>query len=250
MFPIRDDNPTDIAPLVTFAIMGVCVGAWCLLQGAGFDADVLTSSVCQLGAIPGEITGGWSGGGESPCTPGGFTWTTLISSMFLHGSWLHLIGNMWFLWIFGNNVEDSMGHGRFIVFYLLCGLLASLAHVVSDPSSSIPMVGASGAISAVMGAYLLLYPRARVRTLLVLLVFISFVEVPAWIYLVIWFVLQIAAWEFQRTGGAGGVAIWAHIAGFVGGFFLILLFRKPQFAKSRRPRVRVPKPPLGGGGRR
>ncbi len=241
MFPIRDDNPTEIAPLVTIAIIGVCVAVWWGLQGAGFDAGALAGSVCELGAIPGEITGRWTGGGGSPCAIGGLNRGSLLTSMFLHGSWMHLIGNMWFLWIFGNNVEDSMGHGRFLLFYLLCGLVASLAHVFSDPSSSVPVVGASGAISAIMGAYLVLYPRAKVRTLLVLLVFITFIEIPAWLYLVYWFLLQVAAWEFQGSQGAGGVAVWAHLGGFIVGFVLILLFKNPKLVNAKRAKVKLSK---------
>ena len=155
MFPLYDDNPTEIFPLVTLLIMGVCVAVWVYVQGAGFSEQALTSSVCAFGAIPAEVTGRVAAvprmAGGLPCRLGGLTWPTLFTSMFLHGSWMHLIGNLWFLWIFGNNVEDSMGHGRYLVFYLLAGLVAGASHIASAPSSPLPMVGASGAISAIMG---------------------------------------------------------------------------------------------------
>ncbi|HZD03777.1 MAG TPA: rhomboid family intramembrane serine protease, partial [Longimicrobiales bacterium] len=162
MFPLRDDNPTELFPVVTLAIIAACTAVWLWIQGGGFDPRTLTDSLCALGAIPAEITGAGGAGAYrgSPCGPGGLTWPALLTSMFLHGGWMHLIGNMWFLWIFGNNVEDSMGHLRFVVFYLLCGMVAAVAHVISAPASGLPVVGASGAISGVMGAYLVLYPRA------------------------------------------------------------------------------------------
>src|SRR5688572_12670238 len=140
-------------------VIAACVAVWLLIQGAGASEPRLIGSVCELGAIPAEVTGRGSGG---ECRFGGLTWEALLTSMFLHGSWMHLLGNMLFMWIFGNNIEDSMGHLRFLAFYLLTGLAAAGAHVIWDPSSTAPMVGASGAISGIMGAYLVLYPRARV----------------------------------------------------------------------------------------
>jgi membrane associated rhomboid family serine protease len=176
---------------------------------------------------------GRADGGPGPCRLGGFTWQALFSSMFLHASWMHLIGNMWFLWIFGNNVEDSMGHLRFGLFYLLTGLVAALAHVVTDPSSPIPMVGASGAISAVMGAYLVLHPRARVHTLFFFLVFIRVIPLPAWVILGYWIVLQVGS-SLLEPGTGGGVAYTAHIGGFVAGAALIFLFRNPGLVGAKR----------------
>src|SRR5688572_11310513 len=158
--------------------------------------DLLANSICHFGAIPAEITGRTEFGGIElgpdlpPCLFGGYTWQTMMSSMFMHGSWLHLIGNMWFLWLFGNNVEDSMGHLRYLVFYLLCGVIAAAAHVYTNLDSMIPTVGASGAISAVMGAYLLLYPRARVHTLFILFIFIKIIPIPAWFVLAQYLVVQ------------------------------------------------------------
>jgi membrane associated rhomboid family serine protease len=252
MFPLYDDNPTEIFPLVTLVIMGACAGTWVLLQGAGFSEPDLLGSVCSFGTIPAEITGGagragpYSGGG--PCRLGGLTWPTMITSMFLHGGWLHLVGNLWFLWIFGNNVEDSMGHGRFMVFYLLTGLVATGAHIASDPSSTLPMVGASGAISAIMGAYLVLYPKARVHTLFIIIIFIRVFPLPAWYFLLFWFSLQVAFSRLLMTGGGGGVAFWAHIGGFVAGVALVKLFQNRVLVDAKRSRVRVTRKDLRGGG--
>ena len=252
MFPLYDDNPTEIFPLVTLLIMGVCVGMWVLVQGGGFSEPALTGSVCALGTIPAEITGQLPSGGPTPggmpCPLGGLTWPTMITSMFLHGSWMHLVGNLWFLWIFGNNVEDSMGHGRFLVFYLLTGLLASGGHIASDPSSAIPMVGASGAISAIMGAYLVLYPKARVHTLFIIIIILRVFPLPAWFFLLYWFSLQIAYSSLEMSGGGGGVAFWAHIGGFVGGVALVKLFQNRVLVTAKRSRVQLRRQDLKGGG--
>ena len=248
MFPIRDDNPTELVPLVTLAIIGACVTVWLSVQGGGFQEAALRDSVCSLGAIPAELTGGGEGSfSGSPCAPGGLTWSALVTSMFLHGSWMHLIGNMWFLWIFGNNIEDSMGHLRFILFYLLCGTVAAMAHVLSEPASALPVVGASGAISAIMGAYLVLYPAARVRTLLVLIIFITFVDLPAWLYLGYWFVLQLAS-SSARSGAVGGVAFMAHIGGFVAGLVLIFVFRNRRLVGAKRAHVKLSRDQIEHGG--
>lgn len=238
MFPLRDDNPAELFPVITFAIILVTVGVWVVVQGAGLSEAALVGSVCTFGAIPAELsgTGAW---GDSPCSPGGLAWGALATSMFLHGGWGHLVGNMWFLWIFGNNVEDSMGHFRFLGFYLITGLVAALAHALSDPASPLPMVGASGAISAIMGAYLVLYPRARVKTLIFLFIFITVVEIPAFAYLGYWFLLQLVGMAVPVA--AGGVAFWAHVAGFVAGVVLIFLFRDPQLVRAKRARVVLPR---------
>jgi membrane associated rhomboid family serine protease len=152
----------------------------------------------------------------------------VLTSMFLHGSWMHLIGNMWFLWLFGNNVEDSMSRPRFVVFYVACGLTAALLQVVVDPASAIPMVGASGAISGVMGAYLVLFPRVRVFTLLPLGFIFTTVALPAWAMLIYWAVLQLFG-GFSRLGDeGGGVAFWAHVGGFVAGVVLVKMFDRPD----------------------
>jgi membrane associated rhomboid family serine protease len=225
---------------------------WVLYQGAGFSEPVLMNSVCTLGAIPAEVTGQWAGerlaGGGAVCRMGGVTWPALITSMFLHGSWMHLIGNLWFLWIFGNNVEDSMGHGRFLVFYLLTGLVAAGGHVLSDPGSVVPMVGASGAISAIMGAYLLLYPRARVHTLIIIIIIFRVISLPAWFFLLYWFLLQVASSRMQGGGASGGVAFWAHIGGFLAGLALVKLFQNRVLVEAKRSKRQLSRRDLRGGG--
>ena len=154
--------------------------------------------------------------------------------MFLHGSWMHLIGNMWFLWIFGNNVEDSMGRGRFVVFYLLTGLVAAFAQVVTNPGSSVPMVGASGAISGVMGGYLVLYPRVRVFALLPLGFLMTSIALPAWVMLVYWLGLQLVSGLLSAGGEGGGVAFAAHVGGFVAGVVLVKLFARSEYVAAHR----------------
>jgi membrane associated rhomboid family serine protease len=245
VFPLRDDNPTLLTPYVTWALVLANVAVWIFLEGAGTSPRVLGEAVCTYGAIPAEITGrtgGMSGvdlgPGAPACLFGGLTWSAVLTSMFMHGGWMHLISNMWFLWIFGNNVEDSMGHLRFLVFYVLCGALASAAHIVSAPGSAVPMVGASGAISAVMGAYLLLYPRVRVHTLFIIIIFIRIVPVPAWIILIWWFVLQVLSGLVDPATG-GGVAFWAHVGGFVAGLSLVKLFENRQLVAARRRHIRL-----------
>ncbi len=195
-------------------------------------------SLCRFGTIPGELTGALRPGetvsfGPYRCSLGGLTWGTVLTSMFLHGGWLHLVGNMWFLWVFGNNIEDSMGHLRFVAFYLLCGVAASLAHVFTTASSGVPTVGASGAISGVMGAYLLLYPRVRVDTLLFFFIFIRIIPLPAWFMLGYWFFIQLVAGGMTPAGG-GGVAYWAHVGGFVAGLVLIKLFEKEELVGAKQ----------------
>jgi membrane associated rhomboid family serine protease len=252
MFPLYDDNPTEIFPLVTVLIMGACVAVWVYVQGAGFSAEALTGSVCAWGVIPSEITGRLGDIGHvaaaGPCPGGGMAWPTLVTSMFLHGSWMHLLGNLWFLWIFGNNVEDSMGHGRFLLFYLLAGLVASGSHIASASASPLPMVGASGAISAIMGAYLLLYPRARVYTLFIIIVIIRVFPLPAWFFLLYWFSLQVASSWIQAPAGTGGVAFWAHIGGFLAGLALVMVFRNRALVAAKRSGRKVRRTDLRGRG--
>lgn len=232
MFPIRDDNPAELPPIVTVGIILATFAVWILAQGAGLSMEAMEASVCNLGAIPAEMVGGSAAWGQSPCEPGGLAFGALFTSMFLHGGWGHILGNMWFLWIFGNNVEDSMGHLRFLIFYVLCGLAAAGAHVFSDPTSTLPMVGASGAISAIMGAYLLLYPRAKVKTVIFIVIFLTVIELPAFLYLGYWFLLQLFGVLGPSVGG--GVAFWAHIGGFIAGLILVLLFRNPRLVRAKR----------------
>lgn len=238
MFPYRDDNPTFLTPYVTVALILANLIIWGWAQGFGMEPS-LSASVCRLGLIPGELLGRLPVGTEVPaghgmvCVVGTVpTWHTAVTSMFLHGGWFHLIGNMWFLWVFGNNVEDSMGHGRFVAFYLLCGLAAAAVQVAMDPASAIPMVGASGAISGVMGAYVLLYPRVRVRIIVFLGIIFFRTGLPAWAMLGYWFLLQLAG-ASMAPPGEGGVAFWAHAGGFVAGLALILLFRDPKLIARR-----------------
>jgi membrane associated rhomboid family serine protease len=213
---------------------------WLFVQGAG-AAYPLARAVCNLGLIPGELTGTLPPGTRFPIGDGLICLTDpgpqvshLVTSMFLHGSWMHLIGNMWFLWLFGNNVEDSMGRIRFVIFYLLSGLTAALAQVVTNPASPIPMVGASGAISGVMGGYLLLFPTVRVFCLLILGFFVTSVALPAWMMLIYWFVIQFVSGLAAFGGDVGGVAFWAHVGGFVAGLILVKLFARSQYLAAHR----------------
>lgn len=238
MFPYRDENPTVINPYVTIALILANVASWIFIQGLGVDAALMAHSLCDLSVIPGELTG-MARGIRFAVTPGYVCvvdarpeWYTLLSMQFLHGGWLHLIGNMLFLWVFGNNIEDSMGHLRFLVFYLTCGVLAALTHIWMDPASPIPTVGASGAISGVLGAYLLLYPRARVWMALPIIIYIYRFSLPAWVFLIYWIGIQLVSGMADQAGG-GGVAFWAHVGGFVAGLLLIPFFRRKN---SGRPR--------------
>ena len=235
LFPYRDDNPIVLTPVVTVALIAANLAVWVVVQGMGSDQS-LARTVCQLGLTPGDLLHRLPVGYQFMVTEGaacevvgGNSWYTLVTSMFLHGGWLHLLGNMWFLWLFGKNVEDVMGHARFLVFYLLGGLAAAAAQVLVNPSSAVPMVGASGAISAVMGAYVVLYPRVRVHTVMWLLLIFR-LTVPAWVMLGYWFVLQLAGAGMDQVGG---VAVWAHIGGFVAGAALINLFRNPALQMRR-----------------
>ncbi len=241
MIPYHDENATLRTAYVTIALVAINVAVWVLVQGAG-AAVPLATSVCNLGLIPGELTmtvppgAGFPMGDGLVCvTDPGRQATNVITSMFLHGGWMHLIGNMWFLWLFGNNVEDSMTRPRFVAFYLLCGLAAALLQVLTEPDSIVPMVGASGAISGVMGAYLVLYPRVRVFTFVPLGFYMTSVALPAWAMLIYWMVLQLLG-GFARigSGAKGGTAFWAHVGGFVAGAVLIKLFERRDRVRSHQ----------------
>jgi membrane associated rhomboid family serine protease len=233
VFPYHDENKTQRAALVTLALIALNVLAWLLVQGAG-AALPLARSVCELGLIPGELTAALAPGTRFPMGQGlvcltdpGRQATHLLTSMFLHGSWMHLLGNMWFLWLFGNNIEDSMTRPRFVAFYVLCGLAAAFAQVLADPASGTPMVGASGAISGVMGAYLVLFPRVKVYTLVVLGFFFTSIALPAWAMLIYWAVLQVLGGVTSIvTAATGGIAFWAHAGGFLAGVVLVKLFER------------------------
>lgn len=220
MIPIRDDNPQLKTPIVTYAVIALNVISWLLLQSAGSEPQ-LSASICKLGLIPADLFNTLVAVNAFCPIDGQANWTTLVSSMFSHGSWMHLIGNMWFLWIFGDNVEDSMGPVRFAIFYLLSGFAAAGAQIVADSASPIPMVGASGAIGGVMGAYIVLYPRVRVY----MFAYFTTFAVPAVFMLGYWFLMQLLG-GFNSLGvEGGGVAFWAHFGGFVAGAFLVLIFK-------------------------
>lgn len=237
MFPIRDDNPTFSVPYATYAIIALNALAWVFVQGLG-GASALGNSICSLGLIPGELLQTVPAGTRVAVgtnmvcaldNPG--AWYTVLTSMFLHGGWLHIIGNMWFLWIFGNNVEDVMGTMRFVAFYLLCGFAAAALQVAADPGSPVPMIGASGAIGGVMGAYIVLFPRVHVHMLIFLGFLVTTIAVPAVFMLGYWIVVQLLSGFSSLGAQAGGVAFWAHVGGFATGAALIFLFRNPRLLR-------------------
>jgi membrane associated rhomboid family serine protease len=246
MIPLSDDNPTLHPSYMTFALLGAIVATWILIQGGGFDPATLAATVCDYGMVPGELSRRAPLGSGVPIGPGmaciiddlPINTLTPLTSMFLHGGWMHLLGNCLFLWVFGNNVEDSMGHVRFIVFYLVCGFAAAAAHVLIDPASPVPTVGASGAISGVMGAYLLLYPNVRVKMLFPIIIYPLIVHLRAWIVLIWWFALQVLSGlpQLMRLNPevSGGVAVWAHVGGFVAGLVLIRAFEDREMVRRRR----------------
>lgn len=237
VLPYRDENETIRTPIATFALIGLNVFVWFFVQGAGFT-EALPASVCNYGLIPAELTlsappgsGFAMGHGLACLIDAGRAPEHIFTSMFLHGSWSHILGNMWFLWLTGNNIEDSMGRGRFIAFYLLSGIGAAAAQVLAEPTAIQPMVGASGAISGVMGAYLLLFPRVRVFAFVWILFFITSIAVPAWLMLGLWAGLQLLD---GLSGVENGVAVWAHIGGFAVGLALIRLFVRPNYLAQHR----------------
>ena len=248
MIPLSDDNPALRTPIVTIALLVLMGAVWVFVQGAGLDALRLAASVCDLGLVPGEITHGAPAGMAVPLGEGlacvvdrePINYLTPLTSMFLHGSWAHIIGNALFLWVFGNNVEDSMGRVRFVVFYLLCGLIAAAAQVAVDPASPVPVVGASGAISGVLGAYVVLYPTVRVNMLFIFIIIIRIIPLPAWLVLIYWVALQVLAALPQLSGTqqavSSGVAVMAHVGGFVAGALLVKLFENPALVGVRTQR--------------
>ncbi len=227
--PLSDENPTERVPIVTIGLIVTNVLFWFYEVGRGVNL-----SVFDYGAIPSWLLHGMTDGRIA--LPHGVVATlhqeapwplTIFTAMFAHGSWMHIIGNMWFLWIFGDNLEDRMGRFRYLAFYLLCGVIAASAQVIATPDSVAPMVGASGAIAGVLGGYILLYPTARVRCLWILFVFITTVRIPAWILLGVWFLSQFL------TPLDSGVAWVAHVGGFLGGLLLVKLFvRAPRVERA------------------
>lgn len=241
MIPIRDENPTRTTPYIVYFIiilnvlafvvdwMGKQMIAPHLVVGGLFNYSMIPAAVVTGRDVVTHI-----GPYEIQLLSPHPTWITIFTSMFLHGGFMHIAGNMWFLWIFGNNIEDVLGHFRFALFYLIGGVAAALAHIFSGPMSTIPTVGASGAIAAVMGAYVVLYPRSRITTLVFVFYFITTVEVPALFILSIWLFLQMTGAIGSSGPGGGGVAYWAHIGGFVAGVIGILLLGGRNL-KNRRP---------------
>jgi membrane associated rhomboid family serine protease len=225
--PLYDDNPIGRTPVVTYALIGICIAVF--LWQLGQDADTVAYS---YGMIPAVLF-------HTARLPHNLAvlppWETIFTSMFLHAGWLHIGGNMLFLWIFGNNVEDMLGPVRYLLLYLLSGVAAALGQALADPSSTIPMLGASGAIAGVLGAYLLIYPNANVHVLVLLIIFLRIVTVPAWIMLGLWFGGQVIS-GLLSAGGAG-VAFWAHVSGFLTGIVLLLLMRPRDLVLWRPPRT-------------
>jgi membrane associated rhomboid family serine protease len=229
-FPLKDDNPTKSFAYMTVLI--IAVNVMVALVELALGRDGRNYFFHQYGVIPFEITHGVD---VSPKTALG-PYNTLLTSLFLHGSFFHLLGNMWFLWVFGNNIEDIVGHFRFVVFYLLGGVAASLLQVLLTPDSTVPVIGASGAISAVLGAYALRFPRARIRTLLFIVIFVTVITVPAVAFLAIWFFMQVISSLLTR---GGNVAWYAHLGGFVFGISTISLFQKRGSRSPRKTRYRI-----------
>jgi membrane associated rhomboid family serine protease len=212
VIPLRDVIPSRTTPFVTIGI--IAVNALAFLFELSLAAPARQVLFREYGIVPAALV-----------------WPTLLSSMFLHGGWLHVIGNMWFLWIFGDNVEDRLGHGRYLAFYLLAGMVAGMAQALVSPDSYVPTIGASGAIAGVMGAYFVLYPFSRVLTLVWLFVFVDIVEIPAVFFLGFWFLMQLFSGVgsvAQTAGSHGGIAFWAHVAGFLFGVAAVFVFRRPE----------------------
>jgi membrane associated rhomboid family serine protease len=246
MFPISDENPTLHTPVMTWLILGAMFAVWFVVQGGGFSGHEiqLVTSICNLGMVPGELTHLVPAGYAVPIASGldcvidrdPINKFTPLISMFLHGGWGHILGNALFFWVFGNNIEDSMGPGRFLSFYLLCGLAAAGTHIVMEPASPVPTVGASGAISGVLGAYLVLYPRVRINMWFPLIFFRVF-AIPAWVVLIYWFGVQVVTGLPElspvRPDVSGGIAVWAHIGGFIAGMVLVKAFENRGLVAAR-----------------
>ena len=225
--PLYDDNPITRRPLVTYGLIGLCIGAffWELGQSEDYVAYAYGMVPAELFGLPARV----------PIRNVVAPWATILTSMFLHSGWLHIGGNMLFLWIFGNNVEDVLGRFRYLFLYLFSGGAAALAQAFSNYSSSAPMIGASGAIAGVLGAYLILYPKANVHCFVWIVIFFRILNVPAWLMLTFWFALQVISG--LASGEAGdGVAVWAHAGGFVTGVVLIVLLRPPGIGLLQPPR--------------
>ncbi|MGX1198687.1 rhomboid family intramembrane serine protease [Parvibaculum sp. MBR-TMA-1.3b-4.2] len=239
MFPISDDNSRPGTPYVTWGLIGACVLVF--LWELSLTDKALEAAFYRYGAVAAQLTGaGLQGAGAMPAHVSA-DWSTLVTSMFLHGGLAHIAGNMLYLWIFGDNVELAMGRVRFILFYLACGIVAALAQIWMSPTSAFPLIGASGAISGVLGAYLMLYPYGRVRVLILPfpIIILRVIEVPAMLVLGFWFVLQLLSGIFSNPAEPG-VAFAAHVGGFLAGMVLVLVARQPGVPLFERPRPRSP----------
>ncbi|MBV9504403.1 MAG: rhomboid family intramembrane serine protease [Acidobacteriia bacterium] len=218
MFPIRDTEPSYSKPVVTVVL--IVINILVFLFEFSLDSYSQNALIFQYGLVPDR-----------------FHWSNVLTSMFLHGGWMHVLGNMWFLWIFGDNIEDAFGHAKYLLFYLLCGVAAALTQVFFNRYSRVPMVGASGAIAGVMGAYLVKFPQSRIRSLIFILFFLTTVDVPAWIMLIYWFGIQFVS-GFESLGSAqvaqGGTAFFAHVGGFLVGILLIYLLGTQQTYRRRK----------------
>ncbi len=224
MIPIRDDTPRFSTPYVTYFIIALNMVVFLFELSVGAQSHrALNGLIYQFGVVPVHFERALAGASKLSLPALSLT---ILTSMFLHGGWLHIIGNMWFLWIFGDNIEDYIGHFPYLLFYLVSGFVAAVSQILLNVGSQVPIIGASGAIAGVMGAYFVLYPRARVLTLVPLIIFFTFWWLPAWIFLGVWFVFQFlsgTATSIADTSHSGGVAFWAHVGGFVTGIVLIKL---------------------------
>jgi membrane associated rhomboid family serine protease len=220
MFPIRDDQPRFSTPYINYFIIALTVLVFVFFEPSS-RSRAFQLQIFQFGLIPHDFTLALAGKAQYPL---GGNLLTVLTSMFMHADIFHILGNMWFLWIFGDNIEDRLGHFLYLIFYLICGVAAALTDIALTPTSTVPLIGASGAIAGVMGAYVVLYPKARVQTLVVLIVFFTFWWLPAWVFLGYWFLIQFIATSVVATSAAhqtGGVAFAAHVGGFVAGLLLI-----------------------------
>ena len=228
--PLSDDNPSDRAPVTTCLLIGLCTGAF--LWELGHNQRLVSFT---YGMIPAELFGLWRPLRIFQVLP---PWATIFTSMFLHGGWIHLIGNMIYLWIFGNTVEDVLGRGRYILLYFCCGTVAALTQAAVNPASHIPMIGASGAIAGVLGAYLLLHPGGNVRCFVWIVIFFRIVNVPAWAMLGIWFMMNLVS-GLMASPGRPGVAFWAHVGGFLSGLVLVVVLRPSGAPLLQAPRTQA-----------
>ena len=235
MIPIYDDNPALGKPILIVGIIVLCVIIWFWQSGLGYQAN--NQMIISYGLTPAAFLGKMEQAGPL------ISIFTLFTSMFMHGGFMHLAGNMLYLWIFGDNIEGALGHIRFIIFYFTCGMVAAFSQIFSAPESTIPMIGASGAVSGVLGAYLIFYPRARIRTFVFLGIFITFLRLPAILLLGVWILVQIISASISNPGSPG-VAWFAHLGGFFAGMILGPLLKKPNISIFQKSRTKVKEKPI------